>query len=211
MEVKNWAGCSQFRESVSDRFRHLQSSKSLLTDTVVKTYEDYRLRCRILNFKGEISKVLFGTLDENDTDCYDEPIRNFERKSEDTTDLLKQHVYVIKSTLSSINDTLADKLIGKAVSNIQTYLGTLYSVTARKLEIFEATFMTEEHITHVNNAFRILQRNTDLVLDSVLHAQSGSIQQKIAPPKLLLYSLKESLSFFATRQYLVFSAEQRRN
>jgi hypothetical protein len=57
---------------------------------------------------GEISNVLFCTLDENDADYYDEHIRNFERNSEDTTDLLKQQVYIIKSTLGALNDILAD-------------------------------------------------------------------------------------------------------
>ena len=66
-------------------------------NTVGKQYKDSRLGCGILNFLGEISKVLFGTLDE-DADYYDEQIRNFERNSEYTTDLLKQQVYAIKST-----------------------------------------------------------------------------------------------------------------
>jgi hypothetical protein len=39
--------------------------------------------------------------------------------------------------------------------------------------------MIEKNITQVNNALTILQRNTDLVLDSVLHAQSGSIRSKV--------------------------------
>jgi hypothetical protein len=101
VEVKKWMGCSQFRESVSDRFKHLRNSESLLTDTVGRGYENSRLRGGILNFVGEINKVLFGTLDENDADYYDEEIRRFERNSDDTTDLLKQQVYVIKSTLGA--------------------------------------------------------------------------------------------------------------
>ena len=40
VEVKNWTECSQFRESVSDRFRYLQNSERLLKDTVGKRYED---------------------------------------------------------------------------------------------------------------------------------------------------------------------------
>jgi len=56
--------------------------------------------------------------------------------------------------------------------------------------------MVEKHITQVNNALKILQKNINLVVDSVLHAQSGSIQQQIVSPKLLLESLKESQSFF---------------
>ena len=91
-------------------------------------------------------------------------------------DLLKQQVNIIKSTLGAINDTLADiehsvKLVRKGLSHIHTYLDTLSSETALKLDIFEAKFMIEEHITQFNIALTILQRNTGLVLDSVLHAQ----------------------------------------
>jgi hypothetical protein len=92
---------------------------------------------------GEISKVLFGSLDENDADCYDEQVRRFEMNSDDNTDLLKQYVYVIKSTLGALNETLADvehndKLVRKGLSDIQTYtsMDTVSSETARKLDIF---------------------------------------------------------------------------
>jgi hypothetical protein len=57
---------------------------------------------------GEISKLFFGTLDENDAEYFDENIRHFESNSEDTNELLKQQFYVIKSTLGALNITLAD-------------------------------------------------------------------------------------------------------
>jgi len=56
-----------------------------------------------MNFIGEIIKVLFGTLDENDAEHYDEQIRKFEANSDDTTDLLKEQVCVcVKNHLGSI-------------------------------------------------------------------------------------------------------------
>jgi hypothetical protein len=82
--------------------------------------------------------------------------------------------------------------VRKGLSDIQTYLDTVSSETARKLNIFEAKLMIEKHITQVNNALTILQRNVDLVQDSVHHAQSGNTQPQIVPPKLLLEYLKES-------------------
>jgi hypothetical protein len=42
MQVKNWTGCSQFREGVTDRFRHLQTSEDLLRAIVGKDYGDSR-------------------------------------------------------------------------------------------------------------------------------------------------------------------------
>jgi hypothetical protein len=108
---------------------------------------------------------------------------------------------MIMSTLGALNDTLADilhndKLVRKGLSDIQTYLDTLSSETARKLDTFEAKFLIQKNITQVNNALTILQRNTDLTLDRVLHAQSRSIQPQIVPPKLLLESLMDSQSSF---------------
>jgi len=124
---------------------------------------------------GEISKVLFSTLDENDAEYYDEKIRHFESNSEDTTELLKQQIHVIKSTLGALNITLADtehndKLVKQGLVEIQTYLDSLSSETVGKLTMFEAKFMIEKHIAQVNNALMLLQRNVDLLLDSVLHA-----------------------------------------
>jgi len=99
-------------------------------------------------------------MDENDAEYYDEQIRHFERNSEDTTELLKQQVYVIKSTLGALNITLADvthndKPVKQGSVDIQTYLDSLSSETDEKLTIFEAKFMIAKHITQVTNAFTL--------------------------------------------------------
>jgi hypothetical protein len=181
-----------------------------LTDAIGFKNGESRWRHGLLNFVGEISKVLFGTMDENDAEYYDEQIRHFERNSKDTTDLLKQQVYVIKSTLGALNITLADvthnnKLVKQGLVDIQTYLDSLSSETTEKLTIFEAKFMIEKHITQVTNALTLLQRNVDLLLDSVLHAQVGRVQPQLVPPKLLLQSLRESQVSFPRDTILPFA------
>ena len=108
---------------------------------------------------------------------------------------------VLKTTLGAFNETLKDvvhndKLMRKGLTDIQNYLGRLASETISKLSIFEAKLMIEKHITQVNNALTTLQRNMDLLLDSVVHVQTGGIQPQIVPPHLLLDSLRESQSFF---------------
>ena len=74
MEIRNWTGCSQFRNSVNDHFRYLESGAGMLTDIIGTKTREPRGRRGILNFVGEVSKVLFGTLDENDAEYYDEKI-----------------------------------------------------------------------------------------------------------------------------------------
>ena len=108
MEVKNWTGCSQFREAIKDRFRHLQTSEDLLKEIVGKGYGNSRQKRGFMNLIGEISKVLFGTLDDRDAEYYDEQIRKFGTNSDDTTELLKQQVCVLKTTLGAFNGKLKD-------------------------------------------------------------------------------------------------------
>lgn len=141
VEIRNWTWCTQFRNSVNDRVQHLEKNAEILADIIGGTNGESRWKRGVLNFVGEISKFLFSTLDEDDAEYYDKHIRQFERNSKNTTELLKQQVYVIKSTLSAVNGTLADmayndKLIRDGVADIQTYMNSLSSETAAKLTIF---------------------------------------------------------------------------
>ena len=56
--------------------------------------------------------------------------------------------------------------------------------------------LIEKHITQVHNALTTLQWNMDLLLKSVVHAQTGGVQPQIVPPRLLLDSLRENQPFF---------------
>jgi hypothetical protein len=210
LEIKNWTGCGQFKNSVNDRFLHLEMNADILADIIGEDNGESRWKRGVLNFVGKISKMLFGTLDEDDADYYDEQIRHFERDAEDTTELLKQQVYVTKSTLGALNATLADvahndKLVREGLTDIQQYLDSLSSETAQKLSIFEAKFLIEKHIAQVNNALTLLQRNIDLLLDSVLHAQSGKVQPQLVPPRVLIEALRESQAFFPRDTILPFT------
>ena len=152
-----------------------------------------------INFIGEISKALFGTLDEKDAEYYDEKIRKFEADSDNTTELLKQQVFVLKTTLGALNETLRDvehydRLMRKGVLDIQRYLDTVTLETTSKRRMKQN--LIEKHITQVNNAHTILQRNMDLLLNSVVHTQTGGIQPQIVTPRLLLDSLQENQPFF---------------
>ena len=64
--------------------------------------------------------------------------------------------------------------------------------------------VVENHISRVNSALTLLQRNMDLVIDGVLHAQAGNVHPQIVPSQLLLASLKESQSFFPQNTILPF-------
>jgi hypothetical protein len=60
----------------------------------------------VFNFIGELSKILFGTTDEEDARYYNERIKLFEQNSDDMNTLLKQQLCVTKSSFGAVNSTL---------------------------------------------------------------------------------------------------------
>ena len=51
----------------------------------------------------ELSKILFGTMDEDDAKYFIDQIKLFEQNSEDMNTLLKQQLFVVRSSLRAVN------------------------------------------------------------------------------------------------------------
>jgi hypothetical protein len=155
----------------------------------------------VFNFIGELSKILFGTMDEDDALYYNEQIKLFEQNSEDTNTLLKQQLSVMKSSLGAVNSTLVDvkyneNLLRVGISNITRYMGTLRSETTASLNLINAKIEVEGHILKVTNALNAVQRNLDLLIDSVAHAQKGMLQPQVISPTTFMESLMRSAPAF---------------
>jgi len=64
-----------------------------------KDEERVRFKRGVFNFIGGISKILFGTMDNEDTSYYAEKISNLEMEQIDFLKLSKEQITVVKSTL----------------------------------------------------------------------------------------------------------------
>jgi flagellar basal body-associated protein FliL len=104
--IRNWTGCNHFADIARDKFRQVQKAEDLLLDITDK-YSNKRPKRVVFNFIGEVSKIHFGTLDD-DAKFYNEQIRHLEENSDSLTNLLKQQLIVVKSTLGTVNETLSD-------------------------------------------------------------------------------------------------------
>jgi hypothetical protein len=71
-----------------------------------QNYGDARHRRGNSNFAWEISKILFGMLDNADAEYYGKQICHFEKNSENNTALPKGQTYVVRCTLGAFHDTI---------------------------------------------------------------------------------------------------------
>jgi hypothetical protein len=153
----------------------------------------------VFNCIGKMSKILFGTTDEDDAKYYNEQIKLFEQNSEDMNSLLKQQLSVVTSSLGAVNETLADveyieNLLTEGISKATKYMNTLRSETNEKMNLFSVKIEIEEHILRVNNGMNTLQRNLDLLIYSVINAQKGVLQPQVISPVSLTEALIKNVS-----------------
>ena len=199
--IRNWTGCAHFGNDARERLNQLTKTENLLKEITGQETGGKRKKRGVFNFIGELSKILFGTMDDDDAKYYNDQIKLFEQNSEDITTLLKQQLSVIRSSLGAVNSTLMDveyneNLMKEGISKITKYMNSLQSETNEKMSLFSAKIEVEGHILRVNNAMLTLQRNLDLLIDSVIHAQKGVLQPQIISQVTLMETLIKSVSAF---------------
>jgi bifunctional ADP-heptose synthase (sugar kinase/adenylyltransferase) len=77
----------------------------------------------VLNFIGEISKILFGTLTQSDAKSYNNHITELEREQKEFLHLAKEQMTIIKTTISSVNSTLQrvdqnERILGNGLNKL---------------------------------------------------------------------------------------------
>jgi hypothetical protein len=64
--VRNWTGCAHFSTDARERLNHLAKTERLLKEITGQQIGGIRRKRGVFNFVGELSKILFGTMDEDD-------------------------------------------------------------------------------------------------------------------------------------------------
>jgi hypothetical protein len=198
--IRNWTACAHFGDEARAKLNELTRAESLVRDITGQQMGNRKKR-GVFNFIGELSKIIFGTLDEDDAKFYNDQIKLFERDSEDVTALLKQQLSVVKSSLGAVNNTLVDveyneQVLREGVRKVTEYTSSLRAETSENLNLVNTKIEVERHILRATNAMSALQRKLDLIIDSIIHAQKGVIQPQIVSPGALMESLIKNVHLF---------------
>jgi hypothetical protein len=79
------------------------------------------------------------------------------------------------------------------------------SETEVELDLISFKINVEGHIARVNNALNAMQRNLDLMIESILNTQMGILQPQIVSPNLLIETLRKSIPSFPKGTMAPFS------
>jgi hypothetical protein len=154
LAIQNWTDCYHFSEISKEKLEQIKRTENLIMEISDHRFQRTRKRRGVFNFIGEISKVLFGTLDNEDAKYYNEQIKHFEENSEDFTKLLKQQLIVVRSSLGAVNNTLTDmeynlKKVENALIQIKSFLNSTTAEGQKNINTLEAKITVENHIAKV--------------------------------------------------------------
>ncbi|KDR06843.1 hypothetical protein L798_03895 [Zootermopsis nevadensis] len=140
-------------------------------------------------------------MDNDDAQYYNEQIKHFEENSDDMTKLLKQQLYVVKSSLGAINNTLTDmeyneEKVKRGLTEIKNYIKSVTTENREKISTIAAKVTVEGHIARVNEASNELLRHLDILLQSVTNARKGILQPQVVSPKMIMNAWFQSMPSF---------------
>jgi hypothetical protein len=108
---KDWyhyTDCAAFGQYMRSKTKYIDNLKDLVAEYLADNTQNSNQRSKrgILNFVGEISKILFGTLMQSDARNYNQQITELEKEQKEFLHLSKEQMTVIKTTITSVNTTL---------------------------------------------------------------------------------------------------------
>ena len=158
-------------EEVSDLkliLRQLTRNEDELTHT--------RSKRGVFNFIGGISKILFGTLDNEDANYYTDKISHLENEQLDFLKLSREQITVVKSTLRSVNSTLLtvsenEKILCKGLEEMSKHIREQDGERKEMFSAYSLLLTIDEHSIQLNRAIDECRREYEILIDAVVNSQ----------------------------------------
>ena len=174
--------CGTFQQYVRSKIHYIDNLKNLIAEYLVDTNKKTtRTKRGVLNFVGDIAKILFGTLSQSDAEKYNSHISDLEKEQIEFLHILKDETTVIKSTLSAVNMTIHkinknEQVLKDSLKKLTNY--TINRVNALEEEI-ERVNIINEQIRTVYRGLDESQHSFEILIDAFVHAEQGTLQPQL--------------------------------
>ncbi|CAG9760242.1 unnamed protein product [Ceutorhynchus assimilis] len=185
---------------ISRVLHRVQDNNSIIGEILNSQQFLNRTKRGLVNAVGNVAKVLFGTLDENDAKHFNEILQKLETNQINMQHLLSEQTSIFENTILSLNSSnqankqIFENLNGK-VNQIETFIndhikGVIDNITS--YENFALQFSEYFSLFElVSEQFQFYQSD---LLNIILYAQNGILHPLVLSPKRLINHLvKQSM------------------
>lgn len=178
----------------------VQDNNSIIGEILNSQQFLNRTKRGLVNAVGNVAKVLFGTLDENDAKHYNEILQKLETKQITMQHLLSDQISIFENTILSLNSSnqankqIFENLNGK-VNQIETFINDHIKGVINNITLYENfAFQFSEYFSLfelVSEQFQFYQSD---LLNIILYAQNGILHPLVLSPKgLINHLVKQSM------------------
>ncbi|XP_046997922.1 uncharacterized protein LOC124613273 [Schistocerca americana] len=144
------------------------------------TKHETRRKRGVFNFVGQVSKILFGTLDEADAAYYKERIDAMEKNSEGLLRLTKEQVAVVRATLAGVESN--EHILRTGMQRLERFMKEYVKETDLGFKRV-ATFATvTEQVLQLAAVFGQIEEEYEQMINAIVNAQKGILQPHIINP-----------------------------
>jgi hypothetical protein len=199
-----WLNLSECRTTIFDATRQYEKLKGMrnLAHQLTRTETSLvRKKRGLFNFIGQISHSLFGILDSDDEEFFNQKISQLEGDQSDMIKLAKEQMVVVKSTLKSVNRTLNDVsknelILEKGLQDIKNFVNEENGEIKRKYTYTSMLVMLNDHAIQLQRALEEVKDEYNIIIQSCLSAKGGIIQPQVLSPSHMIEILKSSQDSF---------------
>lgn len=176
--------CTAVEEALDWHVKKTRSSQGLIGQL---TRHETRKKRGVLNFVGEVSKILFGTLDEQDASYFKSKIDLIETEQRQLLKLTKEQVTVVKATLTSFNYTVAslarnEETIVRNMEKLHRFMQAYANSTDQKIQHLAVITTVNEQLIQLVSIYTELEREYELLISAIVNAQKGILEPHIINP-----------------------------
>ena len=156
-----------------------------------------RYKRGVFNFIGGISKILFGTLVNEDANYYSDKINSLEKEQMGFLRFSKEQITVVKSTLRSLNSTLLavsdnENILSKGLEEMAKHINKQDGEVKRMFTASSIMFTVNEHSMQLNRYIDECRREHEILIYAIMNSQKGVLQPQINAPARIMKLMKAS-------------------
>jgi hypothetical protein len=198
-----WLNLTECRTTIRDATRKLEGLKGMrsLASQLTKTERNEpRTKRGLFNFVGQISHSLFGTLDSDDEEFFNNKISQLEEQA-GLIKLAREQMVVVKSTLKSVNRTLHEVtnnelILEKGLQDIKKFINKENGEIKRQYTYTSMLVILNDHAIQIQRALEEVKDEYNIIIQSCLNAKSGIIQPQVLSPSHMIDILRSSQDLF---------------
>jgi hypothetical protein len=139
----------------------------------------HREKRGLFNFIGQVSHSLFGTLDSENEEFYNQKISQLEGEQADLIKLSREQMVIVKSTLKLVNRTLQyvsgnELLLEKCLDEIKKSINHENGEIRDKYSYTTMLVALNDHAIQIQRALEEVKHEYDILIQSCMNAHRGS-------------------------------------